>query len=102
MSVRLDLIGIVAKDIQASLRFYRMLGIEVAEPAADEDHVEAKLPNGLRLAWDKVELIKQINPDWVEPVGTRMGLAFLCDSPAEVDAKFAEVTAAGFHGHMQP
>jgi uncharacterized glyoxalase superfamily protein PhnB len=102
MSVRLDLIGIVTKDMSASLRFYRMLGIEISEPEEGEDHVEAKLPNSLRMAWDKVELIKQIVPHWEEPAGHRMGMAFLCDNPAEVDAKVEEMRGAGFEVAMEP
>jgi uncharacterized glyoxalase superfamily protein PhnB len=31
-----------------------------------------------------------------------MGLAFLCDSVADVDARFASVIAAGFESHKQP
>jgi uncharacterized glyoxalase superfamily protein PhnB len=102
MSIRLDLIGIVAKDIPASLRFYRMLGIDIPEPAEGEDHVEAKLPNGLRMAWDQVDMIKSFSPHWVEPEGHRMGLAFLCDGPADVDAKHQEITGAGFESAMEP
>ena len=100
MAPKLDLIGIFARDLQASLRFYSLLGLPV--PPADGDHVECTLPNGLRLAWDTEALIRQIDPHWVEPVGHRMGLAFLCDSPGEVDRVYAEVTAAGYRGHREP
>lgn len=102
MALQLDLIGIVAKDIPASLRFYRMLGIDIPEPESAEDHVEAKLPNGLRMAWDSEELMKGISKHWVESQGHRMGLAFLCGSPAEVDAKHSELTGAGYESAMEP
>jgi len=51
---------------------------------------------------DKLELIKQIDKDWVTPVGRPMGLAFRCDSPKEVDATYAKVTKAGFRGKTEP
>src|SRR5688572_30418792 len=98
---KLDLIGIITKDIERSIRFYRMLGIDAPDPD-EEDHVEAVLPNGLRVAWDKVEMIKGFMPHWEEPKGHRMGLAFLCDGPADVDLKVKEITDAGFEKHLDP
>jgi catechol 2,3-dioxygenase-like lactoylglutathione lyase family enzyme len=102
MELRLDLVGIVVGDMRASLAFYRRLGLDVAEEAADEPHAEAVTPGGLRVAWDTAELIKQIDPAWTEPTGgQRMTLAFRCPEPAEVDAKYAELAALG-HGHKEP
>ena len=87
-------IGIVTKNMKESVRFYRLLGVDA--PDAAEDHLDATLPNGLRLMWDTLELIKQLEPDWTEPRGHRMGLAFECSSPGEVDAAHARVVAGGF------
>ncbi len=52
--------------------------------------------------WDTLELIKQLDPDWVEPKGHRMGLAFQCSSPGDVDATHARVVAAGFRSKKEP
>jgi hypothetical protein len=41
-------------------------------------------------------MMRGIEPDWVDPAGQRMGLAFKCESPAEVDTTFARLTAAGY------
>jgi catechol 2,3-dioxygenase-like lactoylglutathione lyase family enzyme len=102
MSIGLDAIGIVVHDLGESLRFYRTLGLAVPEADPAEDHVEFALPNGLRLMWDKVELMRRIDPAWVEPVGQRMALAFLCGNAAEVDSVYAKVRAAGFDGKTEP
>ena len=100
MDLRLDLVGIVVRDMGASLEFYRSLGLDVPESA--EAHVEATTPSGLRVAWDSAELIRQIDPDWTEPSGGhRVALAFLCPDPASVDAKYEELAALGF-GHRAP
>jgi uncharacterized glyoxalase superfamily protein PhnB len=96
----LDAIGIVSRDLAASIRFYRLLGVTFPEP--DGDHVEAVLPNGLRLMLDDLKLIKQLDPEWTAPTGHRMGLAFACASPAEVDAVHARVTAAGHASKTAP
>src|SRR3989442_13398661 len=64
-------IGIVTRDMKESVRFYRLLGIDVADAA--DDHLDATLPSGIRLMWDTLELTKQLDPDWVDPKGHRMG-----------------------------
>ena len=96
----LNTIGIVSKDLAASIRFYGLLGVTFSEP--DGDHVEAVLPNGLRLMLDDLKLIKTLDPEWTAPTGHRMGLAFECASPAEVDAVHAKVTAAGHASKTLP
>ena len=102
MELRLDLVGLVVGDMRASLEFYRRLGLEIAEEAAGEDHVEAVTEGGLRVAWDTADLIRQIDSSWTEPSGgQRMSLAFRCPTPAEVDAKYFELAALG-HGHKEP
>jgi catechol 2,3-dioxygenase-like lactoylglutathione lyase family enzyme len=102
--MRLDLVGLVVDDLAASLAFYRRLGLPIPEDAeaSEHGHVEAQLP-GLRLAWDTAETIRSFDPDWTPPTGgQRIGLAFLCDTPAEVDAKFNELVEAGYPPHKEP
>jgi len=89
----LDAIGIVSTDLAASIRFYGLLGVTF--PAPEGDHVEAVLPNGLRVMLDTLELIKKLDPEWTEPKGHRMNLAFLCADPAEVDPSPAELQRPG-------
>jgi uncharacterized glyoxalase superfamily protein PhnB len=102
MTPSLDAIGIVTADMAASCRFYALLGVPVEPPAGEDDHHEATLPSGLRLMWDSVELMRQITPDWQEPAGHRMALAFHCGTPAAVDATHAAVVAAGFGSRAEP
>ncbi|MGP3967880.1 VOC family protein [Streptomyces sp. 6N223] len=101
---RLDLIGIVTDDMAASLAFYRRLGLDIPAGAETEPHVETALPGGVRLAWDSAESVKSFMPDWSPPTGgqPRIGLAFLCAAPADVDTLYAELTQAGHHGEKAP
>jgi catechol 2,3-dioxygenase-like lactoylglutathione lyase family enzyme len=96
----LEAIGIVTGDLEASLRFYAAVGVDV--PAAEGDHVEAPLPGGLRLMWDTEELIRKIDPEWQQPTGQRVTLAFRCSSPADVDATYRRVVDGGFRGAKEP
>ncbi len=100
MTATLDAIGIVASDLAKSVVFYRMLGVPF--PDASDDHLEATLPNGLRLMLDSEDVIRSFDPEWRRPVGNSIGLAFLCGSPSEVDDVYAKVTGGGFKGKKEP
>ncbi|MCU0496650.1 MAG: VOC family protein [Anaerolineae bacterium] len=103
MSVKLDLISIIVRDMPASLAFYRALGWIIPAEMDSEGHVEYVLPNGLRFAWDTYEVIRSFDPDWQPNDGPhRIGVAFLCDSPAEVDQVFERITALGYAAHKAP
>ncbi|MFI8262030.1 VOC family protein [Streptomyces sp. NPDC085665] len=100
---RLDMIGLVVSDMAASLAFYRRLGLDLPAGAEEQPHVEAVLPGGLRIGWDTEDVIRSFDPSWTRLAGgDRLGLAFLCGSPAEVDAVYAELTDAGYEGHLEP
>ena len=101
MDPKFDAIGIVVSDLDRAVEFFRLLGIRVENPG-DSPHIETTLPNGLRLMLDTEELVKQFMPEWEKPTGQRIGLAFLCDSPAEVDATYQRVIEAGFNGRKEP
>jgi catechol 2,3-dioxygenase-like lactoylglutathione lyase family enzyme len=103
MQGRLDAIGIVAQDLRRSLAFYRELGLEIPPDADNLPHVEATITGGLRLMWDPVETVRSFDPQWTPPSGgSRMGLAFLMDSPADVDQAYARLVSLGYHGHLEP
>lgn len=94
----------VVDDMAATLAFYRRLGLDLPADADKQPHVEALLPGGTRIAWDTVETVRSFDPDWAPPQsgGNRLGLAFLCASPAEVNTVYAELTRDGYTGHKEP
>ncbi|MGW2560401.1 VOC family protein [Streptomyces sp. NPDC001514] len=103
MTPRLDAVGLVVADMAASLAFYRHLGLDVPAEADSAPHAEATLPSGLRVLWDTEETVRSFDPGWTRPEGgDRVGLAFLCDSPAEVDRLYEDLVAAGHRGHLKP
>jgi uncharacterized glyoxalase superfamily protein PhnB len=97
----LNAIGIVASEMERSIRFYRLLELELPEMPG-EGHVEAAGPNGTRVMLDSEEVMRSFRDDWSRQTGNQVALAFECASPAEVDEVYARVVEAGFHGEKEP
>ena len=97
----LNAIGIVASDMATSIRFYRLLGLDMPETPG-EGHVEASLPSGLRLMLDAEEVVLSFRPDWSRTTENQVSLAFECSGPAEVDELYGRLTDAGFDGEKEP
>jgi catechol 2,3-dioxygenase-like lactoylglutathione lyase family enzyme len=103
MTPALDVVGLVVADLPASLAFYRRLGLDIPPEADVAPHVEVHLPGGMRLLWDPVTTIQSFDPSWTEPSGSgRVGLAFRCQDPAEVDRTYDDLVNAGHQGHHKP
>ena len=94
-------IGIIVSDMERSIRFYRLLGLDVPETPA-EGHVDTFLPNGVRFMLDSEDTVRSFRPDWTRETGNQIGLALECESPNEVDAVYARAVEAGFHGEKEP
>jgi len=97
------MVGIIVDEMARSLAFYRLLGLDIPEGQEDEPFVEVITPNGYRLSWNSAAMVREIDPDWAPPTkGNRLGLAFKCDSPADVDAVYHRLIGAGYRGHKEP
>jgi uncharacterized glyoxalase superfamily protein PhnB len=103
MDIRLNsaVIEIVSRNLDRSIAFYRLLGLEV--PDADGPHVEVELPGGNKLMFDTEETMASMHPGWTPPTSPgRVAIAFGVDSPAGIDALFDRVVAAGHEGTLPP
>jgi catechol 2,3-dioxygenase-like lactoylglutathione lyase family enzyme len=98
---QLNATGIVVSNMARSIDFYRLVGLDVPETPG-EGHVDTFLPNGVRFMLDTEETVRSFRPDWTRATGNQLGLAFECESPAEVDEVYGRVTAGGFHGEKEP
>ena len=103
MPPRLTVVELVVSDMAAALAFYRRLGLDAPPEADGQPHVEVDLGGGMRLAFDTEATVRSIDPSWTPPSGgKRNALAFACDSPAEVDAVYADLVEAGHVGELAP
>jgi catechol 2,3-dioxygenase-like lactoylglutathione lyase family enzyme len=98
---QLNAIGIVASDMARSIRFYRLLGLDVPE-TPDEGHVDTFLPNGVGFMLDQEDVIRSFRPEWTRQAGNQIALALECDSPTDVNDVYRRVVDAGFTGEKEP
>ena len=103
MALRLRFIGIVTRDMSASLSFYGLLGAPVPE-GSDEPHVDTRLDDGTVLAWDAVGLIRSFDPVYESPSGGhRIALAFdQGDGQCSGRYTYARPVEAGYEGRTKP
>ncbi len=103
MTARFDALGIVVSDMATTLAFYELLGLDFDEDPEAAGHMEAKLPGGTRLMLDTEEVIASFDQNFEPPTGSgRIGLAFVCDRPSDVDRLHDEVVSAGHTSSRAP
>ena len=102
MTIQISMVGLVVSDMAASLAFYRLLGLDIPADADARRFVEHRMESGVTLFWDTV-WTDQHDPTH-RSVSGGYGILlefFLADTDA-VDAKYAEMTGAGYTGRMAP
>lgn len=102
MSLELSMVGLMVRDMAAALEFYRRLGVELPEGAEAKPFVMKRMESGVTLFWDTV-FANTYDPGREAPTGGyRVMLEFFLADNAAVDAKYAELTAYGYHGRREP
>jgi catechol 2,3-dioxygenase-like lactoylglutathione lyase family enzyme len=105
---RFDQVNLVVRDMDATIAFYRKLGLEIDDgqdwpPGSGAQHVDVAFPNGVRLEFDNVPMAKIWHAHWRERGhGSRVVLGFTLPSREAVDERYAELTAAGYTGRQPP
>ena len=94
-------VHIFIRDMAASVDFYGRLGLEFA--LSGDHFARAMLPNGQSFEFGSAELSRGYDPGWREPSGNSAdALQFRLPSRQAVDDLFAELTGAGYRGHLPP
>ena len=104
---RLDQLNLVASDIEATLAFYRTLGLDLPdEPWRDEHgrahHVEVRTPDGAGIDIDSEALARSYNAGFEAGDAQRAVIGFSLVSREAVDALYARLTEAGAPGLQPP
>jgi uncharacterized glyoxalase superfamily protein PhnB len=107
-----DQLNIVSGDCEASLRFYRQLGMDIPENAVwrtqtGAHHITAQRlsgSSGADLDIDSTVFARVWNRGWKDrqDLAGRVVIGFGVSSREGVDALYADMTAAGYRGLQQP
>ena len=100
-------INVVAKNCDAALRFYRLLGLEIPEPMNQPPgtlHTEAANPGGCDFALDNEALARVYNSGWRNEQGhcSSVVLTAYVSSRNEVDSRYESLVAAGYRSRQPP
>jgi catechol 2,3-dioxygenase-like lactoylglutathione lyase family enzyme len=110
----LDQINLVCGDIDASLAFYRRLGIEIPDTMVwstptGVHHITAVNPaadqaGGLGLDLDSTAFAQRWNTGWKDrpDLKGRVVVGFHVPTSEEVDAIYRDMTGAGYRGLHEP
>ena len=102
MAPTLHTVGVVVRDMPAALRFYRLLGLEIASHEDASPHVEYVAPSGYAIGFVSEAMVRQTDPQWIDRVGSRVNLQFAFSHPREVDAAHRRLVAAGYRTYQEP
>jgi uncharacterized glyoxalase superfamily protein PhnB len=97
----LEAIGLVSENPEESVRFYKILGVDIKR-FENTDHYEGVTPSGLKILLDSEKLIQSFEPSFKKVRGTGMTLCFKQNHSATVDSIYKQMTEAGFKGIKAP
>jgi predicted lactoylglutathione lyase len=102
MELQLSMVVLEVSDLEASVRFYRRLGLDIPDPDAKRPMVIHRMGSGVSLLL-MTGFAPAYDPAWTRATGgySQM-LEFYVGEDAAVDSTFGDLVAAGYHGRMAP
>ena len=98
----LDQVNFVVSDMEATVAFYRRLGLTIpdSDAAFQAHHRSAQVPGGIDLDFDSTQFAHH----WDEGLrpGASVVVSFKVASRERVDAIYSDLTAAGYGGQQEP
>lgn len=97
----LDQINLVVSDMEATVAFYRRLGLDIpdTDPDFQAHHRSARLPGGIDFDIDSIEFARHWDEGWSSGAGV---IGFKLSSREQVDAVYVDLTSAGYVGQQEP
>lgn len=99
----LDQVNLVVADMEATVAFYRRLGLTVedTDPDWDPHHRSASLPGGIDLDFDSQIFARRWNRGWAVGPG-RAVIGFRVPTREAVDEIYGDLTGVGYRGQQEP
>ncbi|SNT40485.1 VOC family protein [Rhodococcoides kyotonense] len=101
---RFGMVVLYVGDLQRSIEFYRLLGIDVSDAHPERPVAFYKEGDETRLILTTAPIAQRFDPEWVRPApsGYQQVVEFFVDTDAAVDATWERLTAAGHTGITAP
>src|SRR5882672_11362323 len=97
----LNQLNLPVRDMDATVAFYRRLGLEIQAEEGDV-YVAVQLPNGMLLNFDSASFVPQWDSGWKGSTGGSIVLGFNLPSREGVDKFYSDLIAAGYRGRQRP
>lgn len=102
VELQLSMVVLEVRDLEASVRFYRTLGLEIPDPPAGRPVIVHRMPSGVSLLLT-TGFASAYDPGWFRPAGGyQQLLEFYVGEDSMVESKWRELTGSGYHGRMPP
>jgi predicted lactoylglutathione lyase len=102
VELQLAMVVLEVQDLEASVRFYRTLGLDVPGPPEDRPVVVHRMGSGVSLLLT-TRFASAYDATWTRPSsGYQQLLEFYVGEDSAVTEKWLELTGAGYHGRMPP
>ena len=103
LSVQLSMVGLMVRNMTASLEFYRRLGLDIPEGSETKPFVQKRMQSGVSIFWDTV-FADKYDPERAAPEGGyQVMLEFFLKDEGAVDSKYEEMTRYyGYRGRLEP
>jgi predicted lactoylglutathione lyase len=101
--VRFGMMVLYVRDLQRSIEFYRLLGLDVPNPHPEHPVAAYEMANGITLIIATDAIARRFDPGFVRPdSGYQQVMEFFVDDDAHVDAVWNRLTSAGYNGRTAP
>jgi predicted lactoylglutathione lyase len=98
---RFTMVVLLIEDLPRSLAFYGRLGVDFPPDAATKTDIQVPIGDSHQMVLT-TQFVRN-DPDRQPPSGgSRIVLEFFVDGNDAVDAKFVELTQAGYRGRREP
>jgi predicted lactoylglutathione lyase len=102
--VSFGMVVIYARDLQRSIDFYRLIGLDVSDPHPERPVAAWKEGDDIRLIITTDPVAQRFDSNWTRPErgGYQQVVEFFVESDAAVDATWQRLTSAGYKGTSAP
>ena len=95
MALDLYMVGLVPQDMDKSLAFYRLLGVDLSELREGQPHYKSHVKGDITFFLNNTGLVKETDKP-------RLILEFYLKERAVVDAKYNELISSGYQSYRPP